>query len=35
MVFEDYFLGYQKVIIKDEIRVFEGLCNINIRDGFV
>lgn len=30
---EDHLSGHQKATIKDEIRVLEGLCNTNIRDG--
>ena len=33
MVSEDHLSGHQKATIKDEIRVLEGLCNTNIRDG--
>lgn len=32
-VSEDHLSGHQKATIKDEIRVLEGLCNTNIRDG--
>ena len=33
MVSEDHLSGHQKATIQDEIRVLEGLCNTNIRDG--
>lgn len=33
MVSDDHLSGHQKATIKDEIRVLEGLCNTNIRDG--
>lgn len=32
-VSEDHLSGHQKATIKHEIRVLEGLCNTNIRDG--